>query len=222
MPDQGSSSLSSGLSLLERSQEAHVAFRLFSFVLFLDLAMVISDGRGLASLYANPDALNASFAFRVALIFVFYLLVTSLIVPPVATRVWDLLWQTFAFRLNKLDLHLPTLWRNGYVPLSEVSKEAHTSKEPYLLELEKEEKANAKEKKHIQLYHLSFWCFVLTAFDFFYDPVSGKTLLQHITDGRVLLYGIITLMVSFVALVWHFSKSTHKFVYCPSLAQKHL
>jgi hypothetical protein len=137
MPDQASSSLSSGLSLLERSQEAHVTFRLFSFVLFLDLAMVISDGQGLASLLANPETLNTSLALRVDLIFVSYLLVTSLIVPFVAILVWDLLWQTFAFRLHKLDL--PTLWRNGYVWFSEVSREAHTSKEPYLLELEEDE-----------------------------------------------------------------------------------
>jgi hypothetical protein len=186
--------------------------------------MVIFDGRGLASLYANPEALNVSLALRIALIFVFYLLFTSLIVPSVAVFVWDLLWQTFAYRLHKLDL--PTIWRNGYVRLSEVSEEAHTSKEPYLLELEKEEKAKNEEENHIQLYYLSFWCFVLAAFDLFYDRSSGMTLLQHIylasPDGRGLLYGIIILIGSFFALVWHFSKDTWEFVYCPSLAQKHV
>jgi Na+/phosphate symporter len=87
VPDQSPFSLSSGLSLLERSQEAHLALRLFSFVLFLDLTVIIFDGRGLASLSANSEVLNAGLAFSVALTFVFYLLVTSLIVPRVATEV---------------------------------------------------------------------------------------------------------------------------------------
>jgi hypothetical protein len=186
--------------------------------------VIIFDGRGLALLYANPEALNARLGFSVALIFIFYLLVTSLIVPSVAILVWDLLWQTFAFRLHKLDL--PTLWRNGYVRLSEVSKEAHISKESYFLELEKEEKAKNEEEKHAHLYYLSFWCFALFAFDLFYDRASAATLVQHLylasPDGRGLLYAIAVLIASFAALVWHFSKENYQFVYCPSLARKHV
>jgi hypothetical protein len=146
--------------------------------------MVVTDERGLAWLYAQPEELRAGLAIRIALILAFYLLVTSLIVPRVAVFVWELLWQSFAYRIHKLDL--VTVWRNGFVWASELSREA---------------------------------------VDVFYDQAAGATLLQHLylasPDGRGLLYAVIILIGSFAAL-WHFSKETSDFAYCPSLAKKHI
>jgi hypothetical protein len=79
------------ISVLEKAHETRTSLLLFAFTMFLDLAMVELGGSGLYDLYVNSTALKLNLALEVALIFVFFSLFMSMVMPLIAEVVRQLL-----------------------------------------------------------------------------------------------------------------------------------
>ena len=100
--------------------------------------MLVSHGSGLASLYANPGALKVDLVLEVALIFVFFSLFMSFIVP-VFTMVLQGLVQESPLSPPGRQLDRLRFMRDaGFVRVDDVRKAAHSTQDQYLLDLEKE------------------------------------------------------------------------------------
>jgi hypothetical protein len=218
------------ISVLEKAHETRTSLLLFAFVMFLDSAMVVSSGRGLYDLYANPDTLRMNLALDFILIFVFFSLFMSIAMPLTAELVRQILilcFHSIWFKLTYDAERIPSLWRAGYVRPYRISKEAHSTKDEYFLELEKEakEKEREAEEQRLRLNFLSISCFVLSMYNLLYGRASHANLLQHIgqaiPDDGILL--ILLLPIVFLALATWLTLGEHDvYIYCPSLAQEYV
>lgn len=218
------------ISVLEKSHETRVSLLLFAFVMFLDSAMVLSSGSELYNLYVNPDALRISLALDFILIFVFFSLFMSLAMPLIAEIVRQILilcfgaiWVKMAYDTERLR----SMWRAGFVRPHEIRKEAHSSKDEYLLELEKEATTKERENREqrFRLLSLSISSLVLSGYNLFHDRASHATLLQHIEraipqDGLLAMFLLICVFL--VMSVWLTLGDHDVYVYCPSIARKNV
>ena len=171
---------------------------LFAFIVFLHSVMLVSHGSGLASLYANPGALKVDLVLEVALIFVFFSLFMSFIVP-VFTMVLQGLVQESPLSPPGRQLDRLRFMRDaGFVRVDDVRKAAHSTQDQYLLDLEKEAKETRRQTEE-QLFRLSILstsCLLLSGFNLLYSPAS---LLRQI--GRAIPQGYQWVML-FLPLVF--------------------
>lgn len=218
------------MSALERAHETRTALLLFSFVIFLDTAMIRVGGSGVYGLYSGQQSLGLNLAIEFALIFVTYSLFMSLAMPIVG----EFLGQIIITLLHSIHFHLTydknrmeTIWRNGYVRPYEIRRVAHTTKEEYYLELANEamEQQKTEHDQRFRMLLLSMSCFVLSTYNLLTDRPGGRSLLQHIErtmpeGGLVAMLGFCSI---FFVLAVHLTLGDHDtWVFCPELANGHL
>jgi hypothetical protein len=218
------------MSALERAHETRAALLLFSFVVFLDSAMIRAGGSGVYGLYSGQQPLGVNLILEFALIFVAYSLFMSLAMPIVGEfmrQIIILLLHSIHFHLTYDEGRMETIWRNGYVRPCEVRRVAHTTKDEYYLELAKEamEREKTEREQRFRMLFLAMSCFALSAYNLLADRPGGKSLLQHLEraipeGGLVVMLGFCGI---FLFLAVHLTLGNHDtWVFCPDLANGHL
>jgi hypothetical protein len=221
------------ISALEKAHETRTSLLLFAFVMFLDTAMVVSGGSGgLYDFYADSTALSVNLVLDVTLIFVFFSLFMSMpmampLIAELVRQILILCFHSIVFHITYNEDHVRSMWRAGYVQPYRISREAHSTRDQYFLDSEKEATAKEREAsdRNVRLNFLTISCLVLSAFNLFYDRASHATLLQHIERAiphNGLLWMLVLLMMFLAFAVWLTVGNHDVYACCPSLAREYV
>jgi len=154
---------------------------------------------------------------------VFFALFMSIGSPVLAMILMAVVQGSFLSRFAEGPFSNPVYRLNtGHVLVHDISKEAHSTKEQYFLDLEKDAKETERDikEKLFRLFLLSTSCCVLSAFDLIYSQGLLWRIAQAVAERDHLW--ILVLPFAFLGAAVFFALWEDKpvLVYCPSLAQK--
>jgi hypothetical protein len=150
---------SAGLGAIEKLWESEWALRLVFGVLLLDLALVMTEGRGVLTLSANMDVLTKNIGVVLSAL-AFTSFFAALVLPVLAAFVGGIT-RKVAYRLADLfdAPDLPTHHRSpGWVPAHELHKHALEEKSAFVLKIYEDDRAG-RSKKDSHLHSLSLLVF---------------------------------------------------------------
>jgi hypothetical protein len=175
-------------SSLENALETTSFLLMSNFLLIVDIGLIYLNGFGIAGLTKNADALKPGIAIQILLLFVFFSLFMSLIVPVVCALILGiynfiichLLYAAGRWVDKKIGIenHVEKLERN-FVLVNDLREKAHLTKDSYYLSLLKEfdEKNDKYSNHHIKLFILSLSVIISSIFNFFMDLKKTRLVL---------------------------------------------
>lgn len=225
-------SLKNVVPSLEKATEVNFLLLLTSFVLLADCAALYVHGMNILHLSEMPDVLKPrlaveaiilviGFGMLIGIVMPFLLVFANLLVDETVGRLWTRfeIWADPDGRRFRTD--------SAYsVPIYELRKKAHTSKESYYLNLLKEadEGENERSYKMRQTALFAFTVLLLSVVNL-YAPLSPdrKGTLAQIADGLgqdgygwLFLLGCILIALAFYPMF----EDRRPMVHCPELARE--
>jgi hypothetical protein len=217
---------------LEKATEVNFTLLLTSFVLLADCASLYVHGMNILHLSEVPDVVKPRLAIEAVVLIIGFGLLVGIVMPFVLVFVNGVVIET-AVRLWIRYV----IWsdpdgrrfRSGSaygVPVYELRKKAHASKESYHLNLLKEadEKETEHENNTRQTALFAFTVLVLSGVDF-YAPLSpeGNGILAQIADGLGQNgYGWLVCLGCFLVVLAFYPifEDRYPMVHCPELARE--